>query len=214
MIKVKTFTVNMFGVNTYVLWNPNTLEAAIIDPGMIRDDEKSQIDRFITDNGLLLKNLINTHMHVDHIFGDLYIKNKYNIPVQGSQFDSFLGERAATQCRMFGLPDDMVGVEIDEELTDGQVKTVCGEEMKIMLVPGHSPGSLALFFSKSGIVFTGDVLFRDSIGRTDLVGGNHNALMDSIKKKLFALPDTTVVYPGHGEITTIGYEKNNNPYVI
>lgn len=213
MIKVKTFTVNMFGVNTYVVWNPQSLEAAIIDPGMIHDDEKAHIDHFIMDNGLLVKNLINTHMHVDHIFGDLYIKNKYNIPIQGSQLDSFLGERAATQCRMFGLPDDMVGVEIDEELTDGQIKTVCGEEMQVMLVPGHSPGSIALYFPESGIVFTGDVLFRDSIGRTDLVAGNHHTLMESIKRKLFALPDSTVVYPGHGEITTIGYEKENNPYI-
>ena len=203
----------MFGINTYLVWNPATGEAAVIDPGMINDREQAAIDRFISDNGLVVRNLINTHMHVDHIFGDRYIKEKYGVDIAASPADSFLGERAAMQCRMFGLPDDMASVKIDRELKDGDKIDIGGETVDILSVPGHSPGSLVLYFPESKWAITGDVLFRRSIGRTDLVAGNHSQLIDGITTKLFALPDDTTVYPGHGDPTTIGEEKRENPFL-
>lgn len=203
----------MFGINTYLVWNPATGEAAVIDPGMINDMEQAAIDGFISDNGLVVRNLINTHMHVDHIFGDLYIKEKYGVDIAASPADSFLGERAAMQCRMFGLPDDMASVKIDRELKDGDKIDIGGETVDILSVPGHSPGSLVLYFPESKWAITGDVLFRRSIGRTDLVAGNHSQLIDGITTKLFALPDDTTVYPGHGDPTTIGEEKRENPFL-
>ncbi len=203
----------MFGINTYLVWNQATGEAAVVDPGMINDREQATIDRFISDNGLVVRNLINTHMHVDHIFGDLYIKEKYGVDIAASPADSFLGERAAMQCRMFGLPDDMASVKIDCELKDGDKIDIGGETVDILSVPGHSPGSLVLYFPESKWAITGDVLFRRSIGRTDLVAGNHSQLIDGITTKLFALPDDTTVYPGHGDPTTIGEEKRENPFL-
>ncbi len=213
MLKIKKFTFNMFGINTYVIWNPETREAAVIDPGMIDGKEETEIDSFISGESLNINNLINTHMHVDHIFGDKYIKEKYCVDVLASPDDSFLGERAAMQCRMFGLPGGMAAVNIDRQLNDGDIINIGGENVEIMSVPGHSPGSLVLYFPESRWAITGDVLFRRSIGRTDLVAGNHTQLLDGIRRKLFSLPDDVKVYPGHGDYTTIGEEKAENPYL-
>lgn len=213
MLHIHTLPFNMFGVNTYILWNSDTDEAAVIDPGMCNTRERYTLDSFISQHGLQVKQLINTHMHVDHIFGDLYIKEKYGTPVQASPLDAFLGDKAAMQCRMFGLPGDMASVGIDVELTDGMTINLCGLEAHILSVPGHSPGSIVIYLPEAKAAFTGDVLFQGSIGRTDLVAGNHSQLINGIKTKLMALPDDTVVYPGHGSPTTIGAEKRSNPYI-
>lgn len=213
MLHIHTLPFNMFGVNTYILWNSDTDEAAVIDPGMCNTRERDTLDSFISQHGLQVKQLINTHMHVDHIFGDLYIKEKYATPVQASPLDAFLGDKADMQCRMFGLPGDMASVGIDVELTDGMTINLCGLEAHILSVPGHSPGSIVIYLPEAKAAFTGDVLFQGSIGRTDLVAGNHSQLINGIKTKLMALPDDTVVYPGHGSPTTIGAEKRSNPYI-
>lgn len=213
MLHIHTLPFNMFGVNTYILWNSDTDEAAVIDPGMCNTRERDTLDSFISQHGLQVKQLINTHMHVDHIFGDLYIKEKYGTPVQASPLDAFLGDKADMQCRMFGLPGDMASVGIDVELTDGMTINLCGLEAHILSVPGHSPGSIVIYLPEAKAAFTGDVLFQGSIGRTDLVAGNHSQLINGIKTKLMALPDDTVVYPGHGSPTTIGAEKRSNPYI-
>lgn len=213
MLHIHTLPFNMFGVNTYILWNSDTDEAAVIDPGMCNTRERYTLDSFISQHGLQVKQLINTHMHVDHIFGDLYIKEKYGTPIQASPLDAFLGDKADMQCRMFGLPGDMASVGIDVELTDGMTINLCGLEAHILSVPGHSPGSIVIYLPEAKAAFTGDVLFQGSIGRTDLVAGNHSQLINGIKTKLMALPDDTVVYPGHGSPTTIGAEKRSNPYI-
>lgn len=145
MLKIKAFTFNMFGINTYVVWNPDTLEAAVIDPGMIDEDEELELDRFISDNHLQIKHLINTHMHVDHIFGDRHIKEKYGADVMACRDDAFLGEKAAMQCRMFGLPDSVAAVEIDRELHHGDVIEIGGEQVEVLSVPGHSRKHCPLF---------------------------------------------------------------------
>ena len=213
MLKIKTFTFNMFGVNTYIVWNPDTREAAIIDPGMINEDEQLALDRFIKNNDLTVKQLINTHMHVDHIFGDIYVKNKYGVDVQACPDDSFLGERAAAQCRMFGLPESISMVTIDHKLQHGDTIEIGGEKVEVLGVPGHSPGSIVLYFPQSKWAITGDVIFKSSIGRTDLVGGNHHQLIDGIRHKVLTLPGDTIVYPGHGDPTTIDREERHNPFV-
>lgn len=203
----------MFGVNTYIIWNSETKNAAIIDPGMYSPAEQAVLSKFITDNDLNLTQLINTHMHVDHIFGDIYIKDKYGLKICASPLDAFLGEKAPMQCRMFGLPTEIPGVEIDVELKDGDVIDLCGEKAHILLVPGHSPGSIVIYLPESGAAFTGDVIFKGSIGRTDLVAGNHNQLIAGIREKLLTLPDSTILLPGHGAPTTVGDEKRANPYL-
>jgi glyoxylase-like metal-dependent hydrolase (beta-lactamase superfamily II) len=213
MLEIAALQFNMFGVNTYIVWNPYTKEAAIIDPGMIKPAEQQKLDNFISDNGLSVKQLINTHMHVDHIFGDNYVKSRYNVPIMACTDDAFLGERAAMQCRMFGLPDNMAAVEVDKPLTDGDTITIGGETVNILTVPGHSPGSIVLYFPTSGWAITGDVIFQGSIGRTDLVAGNHPLLIDGIKRKILTLPPDTILFPGHGDPTTVAAESHSNPYL-
>ena len=203
----------MFGENTYLVWNTDTKQAAVIDPGMHNAAEEHDFDSFISENGLKVSQLINTHMHLDHIIGDNHVKSRYGIGASAGKADAFFGEKASTQARMFGMPFDPDPVSIDIELKDGEKINICGEEVTILSVPGHSPGSIALYFPESGWVITGDVLFSGSIGRTDLVGGNHATLINSIRRKLLPLPQDTIVYPGHGPATTIGKESRTNPYI-
>lgn len=212
-MKVKDFTFNMFGVNTYVLWNTDTLEAAVVDPGMISQDEEHAIADFIKLNGLGVVHLVNTHLHIDHTFGEEFIRDNYGVKVEANRADSFLGEARQAQARMFGLNLSPLPLSIDVELNDGD-KIFLGDEcLEVMTVPGHSPGSIVLYAPQSGFVLTGDVLFKQSIGRTDLVAGNHNQLVDGIKAKLLTLPPETVVYPGHGPSTTIGDEIRHNAFL-
>lgn len=213
MLQVKTFQFNMFGVNTYIVWDTITKDATIIDPGAYNDSEHETLNSFISEKGLTLRQLINTHLHVDHIFGDNYVKEKYGLKLMASSEDAFLGEKAAMQCRMFGLPCNMDSVSIDIELKDGDVIDICGERCIILLVPGHSPGSIVIYMPDAGIAFTGDVIFLGSIGRTDLVAGNNKQLIDGIREKILSLPDSTILFPGHGEPTTVASEKLNNPYI-
>ena len=152
-------------------------------------------------------------MHVDHIFGDIYVKNKYGVDVKACPDDSFLGERAAAQCRMFGLPESISMVTIDHKLQHGDTIEIGGEKVEVLGVPGHSPGSVVLYFPQSKWAITGDVIFKSSIGRTDLVGGNHHQLIDGIRNKVLTLPGDTIVYPGHGDPTTIDREERHNPFV-
>ncbi|MDE6860887.1 MAG: MBL fold metallo-hydrolase [Duncaniella sp.] len=211
-MKISRFVFNMFGINTYVMWDEKTREAAIIDPGMIDDKERKAIDSLIERNGLKVTQLLNTHMHLDHIFGNSYVKNKYGLDIKAHNDDNFLGLTLNDQASRFHLPLKLTDTGLDVELHDGD-RIYLGEEyVDVLAVPGHSPGSVALYCPESGFVITGDALFKGSIGRTDLPKGNHRQLIDSIEKKLFTLPPNTVVLPGHGPETTIGHEMNHNPY--
>lgn len=213
-MKIQRFEFNLFGVNTYIIFDDDSLEAAIIDPGMTNQRECEEIDRFLTDNGLTVKYLINTHMHIDHLFGDRYVSKKYNVGISASSADMPLASRIAEQARMFGLRTDMPDeLKIDNDLKDGDRLTLGHEPIDIIAVPGHSPGSVALYCPESKFVVTGDALFRLSIGRTDLPGGNHSQLLDSISRKLLTLPPDTTVYPGHGPSTTIATELRQNPFL-
>ena len=212
-MKVSRFTFNMFGVNTYILWDDISREALIVDPGMINEKEQKEIKAFLDANNLNLKHLINTHMHIDHAFGISYVKENYNLKLECNLEDQFLAQRLNEQANMFGLPIPMSYLQIDKDLKDGEKIQLGDEHISILHVPGHSPGSVVLYAPQSNFIISGDVLFNTSIGRTDLPGGNYAQLINAINNKLMTLPDDVIVYPGHGPETSIGYEKQNNPYL-
>lgn len=211
-MKVYRLTFGSFGINTYVVADPSTKECAVIDPGMMTPAERVQIDAFIAQEGLKPVSLINTHMHIDHVMGNAHMAEKYGLKLQANKEDKFLGKRVEEQAQMFGLPESPNAVSITTYLSNGDIIPVGQGRLKVLEVPGHSPGSIALYDEKDGFVITGDALFQGSIGRTDLPGGNHPQLLQAIRRQLFSLPDATVVYPGHGPSTTIGQEKSTNPF--
>ena len=214
MLKVARFGFYMFGINTYVVYDPEETEAAIIDPGMSRKQEFDALENFIGREGLKVTHLINTHLHIDHAIADNWVKVKYGVPVEAHADDAMLGERIKQQAQMFGVQAEDVAVEIDRPLKEGDIiKIGCGE-LKVVHVPGHSPGSICLYDEADSFVIVGDALFQGSIGRTDLPGGNHRQLVDAIKNKLLTLPKETMVLSGHGDATTIGREWESNPYLI
>lgn len=213
-MNIKRFIFNPFGESTYIVWDEATKQAAVIDPGMSNSAEQQLFDMFVADNNLTIAQIINTHLHLDHCWGNNYIKKQYNATTAANADDLFLGERTAAQAKMFGIPyGELAPVTIDTELIDGDVLHIGNCEFRVLAVPGHSPGSIALYNATNNCAFVGDALFCGSIGRTDLPGGNHQQLIGSIRNKLFALPDSTKVYPGHEATTTIGQEKNSNPFV-
>lgn len=213
-MKVKRFEFNMFGESTYVAYDEATKVAAIIDPGMMSNSECKQLDDYVATNSLKVAMLIATHIHIDHVLGVEYVEKKYGVGLSASSDDSFLADRVAEQARMFHLPISVSErVTVKNKLSDGDNLSLGDDDFEVINVPGHSPGSIALYSKKSGIVFTGDALFQGSIGRTDLPGGNYSTLIRSITDRLLTLPDSTVVFPGHGPSTTIGNEKKFNPYL-
>ena len=152
-------------------------------------------------------------MHIDHAFGISYVKENYNLKLECNLEDQFLAQRLNEQANMFGLPIPMSDLQIDKDLKDGEKIQLGDEHISILHVPGHSPGSVVLYAPQSNFIISGDVLFNTSIGRTDLPGGNYAQLINAINNKLMTLPDDVIVYPGHGPETSIGYEKQNNPYL-
>ena len=204
----------MFGINTYVVYDPEEKEAAIIDPGMSRKQEFDALENFIGREGLKVTHLINTHLHIDHAIADNWVKAKYGVPVEAHADDAMLGERIKQQAQMFGVQAEDVAVEIDRQLKEGDIIKIGSGELKVVHVPGHSPGSICLYDEADSFVIVGDALFQGSIGRTDLPGGNHRQLVDAIKNKLLTLPKETMVLSGHGDATTIGREWESNPYLI
>lgn len=212
-MKVSRFVFNPFGVNTYILWDPETLEAAVIDPGMIDEKERNVLDDFIESRNLRLTQLINTHSHLDHIFGNHHIKNKYGIEIKAGGEDRFFAESLPDQAKQFGLRIRLEPQSIDVELRDGDTIFLGKERIEVLSVPGHSPGSIALYCPESHFVITGDTLFPGSMGRTDLAFGDYATLVDAIRRKLLTLPDSTIVLSGHGGETSIGNERKSNPFL-
>lgn len=212
-MKIAKFAFQLFGINTYVVYDPATKKCAIIDPGMSDSEEEEAMEGFIKRNGLTVTHVINTHMHVDHAIGDKYAADIFNAPVLAHPADEPLGERMKEQAMMFGLRERIDNVAVSSYLTDGETIRIGDGRLEVLHVPGHSPGSVALYDPDGGFVIAGDALFAGSIGRTDLPGGNHGQLISSIKSKLLSLPGDTVVYPGHGPATTIAREKATNPFL-
>lgn len=212
-MKVAIFQFDLFGINTYVVYDPVSKECAIIDPGMMSPREEQALVEFIDRNQLKVTHLINTHLHVDHAIGDAFVVDKYGLPVEAHADDEFLGSRMRQQAESFGLPPKAADVTVSQYLSEGDVIHIGDGELEVLHVPGHSPGSIVLYDRKDGFLIAGDVLFQGSIGRTDLPGGSHQQLINGIREKLLPLPDATVVYPGHGPATTIGDERRYNPYL-
>lgn len=212
-MNVKTLVFNPFQENTYIVWSKSG-ECAIIDPGMMYRNEYQAISAFIEEKGLTPTHLLNTHMHIDHVAGNEYICNKYGLVAEGNIEDNFLAERVKEQAQMFGVPYSGNNVTIGKNLSENDIIKIGDESLKVIEIPGHSKGHIAFHSEKDGFIFTGDALFQLSIGRTDLPTGNYNQLLTSIDTKLMTLPDETVVYPGHGNKTTIGFEREHNPYII
>ncbi|MDE5871962.1 MAG: MBL fold metallo-hydrolase [Muribaculaceae bacterium] len=204
----------MFGINTYVVYDPEEKEAAIIDPGMSRKEEFDALENFIAREGLKVTHLINTHLHIDHAIADGWVKEKFGVLVEAHDGDAPLGKYLAEQAQMFGLRGVDAAVEIDKKLKEGDIVKIGSGELKVLHVPGHSPGSICLYDKEDGFVISGDTLFEGSIGRTDLMSGNHRQLVDAIKNKLLTLPKETMVLSGHGNKTTIGQEWDKNPYLV
>lgn len=214
MLKVAKFGFYMFGINTYVVYDPVEKEAAIIDPGMSRKEEFESMEKFIEREGLKVTHLINTHLHIDHAIADNWLKDKYGVPIEAHEADAPLGERIVQQALMFGVPAKEMEIEIERPLKEGDIVKIGQGELKVIHVPGHSPGSICLYDKEDGFVIVGDTLFQSSIGRTDLPGGNHRQLVDGIKNKLLTLPRETMVLSGHGDATTIGREWDTNPFLV
>ncbi len=212
-MEVKSFEFNFFGEKTYVVFDHQGGSAAIIDPGMMNHHEENMLDDFITSKKLRVEHIITTHLHVDHVMGFPHIHEKYKLGISANPDDEFLGSRIAEQVQMFRLPIQLQNVKITHRLSAGDIIRIGDGELMVINVPGHSPGSIALYSKKDGFVITGDALFKHSIGRTDLPGGDYATLINSITTNLLTLPDSTVVYPGHGPATTIGEEKKFNPYI-
>ncbi len=213
MIHVKSFTFNAFGENTYIVYDSDTKDAIIFDPGCYTINEQKMLKKFIDDTELSIKKLINTHCHLDHVFGNPFITHMYGIELECHRLEIPVLARAPIAGDMYGVPTPAQPVPT-LFIEDSDIVEVGNIRLRAILAPGHSPGSLC-FYSESGdFLIGGDVLFFKSIGRTDLPGGNHKQLIESIQNRLFTLPETVKVYSGHGIPTTIGFEKYNNPFLI
>ncbi len=209
MIHVQSFVFNPFQENTYIAYTDSGT-CMIVDPGCYDRKEEKLLSEFITSHGLKPALLVNTHCHIDHVFGNDYVAKTYGLKLYIPKGEKEVMHSAPRVAELYGLnytPHDEVSfIEGDKIFLDKEV-------FEILDVPGHSPGHVALYHRVQGFVFGGDVLFKQSIGRTDLPGGNMDVLLNSIRSKLFVMPDETVVYPGHMESTTIGFEKLYNTFL-
>lgn len=208
---LKTFVFNPFMENTYVLSSSNG-DAIIFDPGCYENYEINEISSYIENEGLEVKMIVNTHCHIDHVLGNEVLKRKYGCPFKIPKNELEVFNAQVPYAPQWGIVNYQPA-EVDEFLNEGDTIVLDEIRLKAIEVSGHSPGHLVFYDKDKKILIGGDVLFRESIGRTDLPGGNHDDLLRNIKEKVYPLPEDTTVYPGHGPETTIGYEKSNNPFV-
>lgn len=211
MIQIETLTFNSFQVNTYLVWD-ETGECLVVDPAFYTGEDKQAFDRNVSAKGVLLKGMVNTHCHVDHVLGVKHMQNKYSLTFRAHRNEEKLLRGAPLMGEVFGLKLEPIGA-IDATIRDEEIVAVGDHSLKALHVPGHSPGSLAFYSEEGGFVITGDALFQSSIGRTDLPGGDYDQLIHSIRSRLLSLPPETTIYPGHGPPSTIGAEQTGNPFL-
>ena len=211
MLNVKAFTFNPVQENTYILYNDEK-ECCIIDPGCYFKEENIELKNYIENTGLIPVSLLNTHCHLDHIFGNKFVYDTWGLLLHIHQNEKKVLDFGPTSGLMYNLPFENYNAEL-KFIKPGENIRLGKDELEVRFTPGHSPGSVSFYYKPGGFVIGGDVLFNGSIGRTDLPGGNFDMLVTSIRDQLFGLPDETIVYPGHGPETTIGFEKMNNPFV-
>ncbi len=212
MLVVKKFVFNVFSVNTYIIWDESSKECLIIDPGCSNANEEKKILNYINENHLHVLYLLNTHCHIDHIMGCNFVKDQFDSKYLIPEKDIDLLDHAEMQASTFGielkhppLPDILISENTNLTLGNSPVT--------FLFTPGHTAGEYCFYFGKEAVCITGDVLFKNSIGRTDLWGGDYDTLISSIRTKLFSLPDNVLIYPGHGDSSKIGLEKSENPFL-
>lgn len=208
----KTFTVNPFSMNCYIYWDEKTKEGVIIDPGAYEDYEKNEIMDYINFNGIKIKFILLTHGHIDHIMGNKWAKEIFNVPILMNKDDLPLIEKAIDQAVMFGVSFPQPPTP-DKYISEMDSVNFSNTQLKLIHAPGHSPGSICFVDEKEKVIFGGDVVFRGSIGRTDLWMGDIDILLNSIHSKILTYSNEFVIYPGHMEETTVGEEKQNNPFL-
>ncbi|WP_044203788.1 MBL fold metallo-hydrolase [Flammeovirga sp. OC4] len=211
MINVHTLTFSPFQENTYVVWD-DTKEAIIVDPGCYDASEEQALKGFIDSNELKVVKIVNTHCHLDHVFGNKFCQDTFGVKLYIPKGEIETLASGANSAAKYGIPGFVTSTHDELLENEGEV-TFGNTSLQILYAPGHSPGHLVFFDQEQKIALGGDVLFKGSIGRTDLPGGDHQTLLDNIKNVMYALPDETIVYPGHGPFTTIGDEKRSNPFV-
>ena len=212
-MKIARLIFNPIQENTYIIWD-DTLEAAVIDAGNMNERENEVLAKFIADNGLKPKYALNTHGHFDHLLGVDFLREKYGAQLAMSSKDEFLLKGASVSAELFGVKADALPEAIDVDLEGEESIKFGNTELKIIPTPGHTPGHVAFFEPESKVLFTGDTLFRESIGRTDLPGGDYSWIMRSIIENILPLGDDVKIYPGHGETSDIGHESMYNPFVV
>jgi len=211
MISIQQFTFNPYQENTYVLFD-ETNDCVIIDPGMYDSGEQNEFVKWIKEKGLNPVLLLNTHCHLDHVFGNKFVFDNWSLKPQFHRGELPVLQSIPGYAPQMGLryelsPEPEIYLEETGTVTFGQ------STLELIFAPGHSPAHLCFYAREDDFLIGGDVLFHNSIGRTDLPGGNHEQLLTNIREKLFVLPDSVKVYPGHGPFTIIGYEKQNNPFL-
>jgi glyoxylase-like metal-dependent hydrolase (beta-lactamase superfamily II) len=214
MANVLKRTFNPFQENTYIVYD-ETGECIIFDPGCYSKEEKDSLVQIIDQHSLKPVRLINTHCHIDHVFGNKFVADTYGLELEMHKGEVPVLQAAPQSAAMFGLPlpDGPLSPEPGRFIEEGEVIKFGNTELKALMTPGHSPASLSFYCAASDFVIAGDVLFFGSIGRTDLPGGDYNTLIESIRTQLFPLGDQVTVYSGHGPETNIGYEKQHNPFL-
>ena len=212
-MKIARLIFNPIQENTYIIWD-DTLEAAVIDAGNMNERENEVLAKFIADNGLKPKYALNTHGHFDHLLGVDFLREKYGAQLAMSSKDEFLLKGASVSAELFGVKADALPEAIDVDLEGKESIKFGNTELKIIPTPGHTPGHVAFYEPESKVLFTGDTLFRESIGRTDLPGGDYSWIMSSIIENILPLGDDVKIYPGHGETSDIGHESMYNPFVV
>lgn len=212
-MKFKKFTFNLLQENTYVVYDENSSDCAIIDPGNFYPEEGVELVNFIKNHNLVPSKVLFTHCHLDHIFGARFLAEEFPLlQWYGHQEEQYFIDNVQEQGEMFGVRMD-VPPSISHYVYDGEKISVAESELQVIHTPGHSRGCVCYYCEKDNILFSGDTLFCSGIGRTDLYGGSMEAIINSIQTKLFVLPEDTMVYCGHSGATTIGYEKHSNPYI-
>ncbi len=213
MINIKAFTFNQWDENTFILWSNTNKDGIVIDPGMSNKNEEKIFDEFIESEQINLTTILNTHCHIDHILGCKYVKEKYSAEYLIPEGDLLLLKHYDKQMSIVGVAMDEPP-KPDKLIKETDTITLGGSIIKPLLTPGHSPGEMCFFVKDENFCITGDVLFKGSIGRSDLWGCDTSKLFNSITTKLMVLDDLVVIYPGHGEPSTIGDEKRTNPFLL
>ncbi len=211
MISIKSFTFNSFEENTYVLYD-ETGDCVVIDPGCHLKDEEEELANFISVNNLNPVKLLNTHCHIDHILGNYFVSKKFNLLPEYHRDETRVLESSGYVSQLYQIHLNPSPVAVSF-LNEGDTVKFGNSELSVIFTPGHSPGSVTFFNQKEKFMISGDVLFMQSIGRTDLPGGSYEVLMESIIGKLLPLGDEVKVYSGHGPVTTIGAERKLNPFL-